>query len=88
MSYRHAWQLIRQGEALFGTPLLNMERGKGSNLTELGDKLVWADRRINARLAPLFVSLADGLGVRRMATGGAAPLDALMLDLLRGAAPR
>lgn len=61
MSYRHAWQLIRQGEALFGTPLLNMERGKGSNLTELGDKLVWADRRINARLAPLFVSLASEL---------------------------
>ena len=61
MSYRHAWQLIREGEALFGTPLLTMERGKGSSLTELGDKLVWADRRINARLSPLFVSLASEL---------------------------
>lgn len=61
MSYRHAWELIRQGEALFGTPLLLMERGRGSSLTELGNKLVWADRRINARLSPLFMSLASEL---------------------------
>jgi molybdate transport repressor ModE-like protein len=61
MSYRHAWQLIREGEAWFGQPLLTMERGKGSSLTELGDKLVWADRRINARLSPLFASLASEL---------------------------
>ena len=27
VSYRHAWQLIRQGEALLGAPLLRMERG-------------------------------------------------------------
>ena len=62
-SYRHAWQLIRQGEALFGKPLLTMQRGKGSSLTELGEKLVWADRRINARLSPLFASLASELEV-------------------------
>ena len=61
MSYRHAWQLVRQGEALLGTPLLTMERGKGSSLTALGEKLVWADRRVNARLTPLFVSLASEL---------------------------
>lgn len=61
MSYRHAWQLIRQGEALMGLPLLTMERGKGSSLTALGEKLVWADRRINARLSPLFMSLASEL---------------------------
>jgi molybdate transport repressor ModE-like protein len=41
-SYRHAWGLVREGEALFGAPLLNMERGKGSTLTPLGQKLVWA----------------------------------------------
>lgn len=60
-SYRHAWQLIRQGEALFDRPLLTMERGKGSSLTELGAKLVWAEQRINARLSPLFASLASEL---------------------------
>ena len=41
--------MVRQGEAMFGAPLLQMERGRGSRLTPLGEKLVWADRRIAAR---------------------------------------
>ena len=40
------------------------------------------------RVAPLFVSLADGLGLRRMAAGSAPPLDAMLLELFRGVAPR
>lgn len=60
-SYRHAWQLIREGEVFFGAPLLIMERGKGSKLTALGEKLVWADHRIQARLAPTLDSLASEL---------------------------
>jgi len=60
-SYRHAWDLIRQGEALFGASLLQMERGKGSRLTALGDKLVWADQRVTARLTPVLESLASEL---------------------------
>lgn len=61
ISYRHAWQVIRQAQNVFGTPLLHMERGKGSQLTPLGEKLVWADRRVKARLSPLFDSLASEL---------------------------
>lgn len=61
VSYRHAWQLIRQGEALLGAPLLHMERGKGSTLSPLAEKLVWADRRIAARLSPMLDSLASEL---------------------------
>jgi molybdate transport repressor ModE-like protein len=61
LSYRHAWGLVRQGETLFGSPLLHMERGKGSTLTPLGEKLVWADRRIAARLSPVLDSLASEL---------------------------
>ena len=61
VSYRHAWQLIRQGEALLGAPLLHMERGKGSALSPLAEKLVWADRRISARLSPTLDSLASEL---------------------------
>jgi molybdate transport repressor ModE-like protein len=61
VSYRHAWELVRQGEALFGQALMVMERGKGSLLTPLGDKLVWADRRIAARLTPVLDSLASEL---------------------------
>ncbi|WP_029001702.1 substrate-binding domain-containing protein [Azohydromonas australica] len=61
LSYRHAWDLVRQGEAQFGAPLLHMERGKGSTLTELGEKIVWADHRIHARLKPQLASLASEL---------------------------
>lgn len=60
-SYRHAWNLIRQGEAQLGMPLLNMERGKGSSLTPLAEKLVWAGHRISARLTPTLESLASEL---------------------------
>jgi molybdate transport repressor ModE-like protein len=63
LSYRHAWDTIRDGEAWFGAPLLRMERGRGSRLTPLGDKLVWADRRIAARLAPALDTLASELEV-------------------------
>jgi molybdate transport repressor ModE-like protein len=61
LSYRHAWGIVRQGQLLFGTPLVKMERGKGSVLTDLGAKLVWADRRISARLGPSLDSLASEL---------------------------
>ena len=63
VSYRHAWQLIRQGEELLGAPLLHMARGKGSSLSPLAEKLVWADRRIAARLSPMLDSLASELQV-------------------------
>ena len=36
------------------------------------------------RFAPLFVSLADGIGLRRMATGASPPLDEVLLGLFRG----
>jgi len=61
LSYRHAWDLVRQGESLLGAALLAMERGRGSRLTPLGEKLVWADRRIAARLSPALDSLASEL---------------------------
>ena len=60
-SYRHAWDLIRQGEAMFDAGLVQMERGRGSRLTTLGEKLVWADQRIAARLAPGLASLSSEL---------------------------
>lgn len=61
LSYRHAWGLLQQSEALFGQALLVRGRGRGSALTELGDKLIWADARIGARLQPLLESLASEL---------------------------
>lgn len=62
-SYRHSWNLVRQGEQLLGMNLLNKEKGKGSTLTPLGEKLVWAERRISARLTPTLESLSSELEV-------------------------
>ncbi|MDL2336906.1 MAG: substrate-binding domain-containing protein [Pseudomonadota bacterium] len=61
MSYRHAWGQIKKAEGLFGHPLLNAGRGRGSTLTPLAEKLIWADRRIAARLSPTLESLASEL---------------------------
>jgi len=68
LSYRRAWDLVRQGEQVFQAPLLTMARGKGSTLTELGTRIVWADRRIHARLRPSLESLSSEL---EQALGGA-----------------
>ncbi|HKY91231.1 MAG TPA: substrate-binding domain-containing protein [Nevskiaceae bacterium] len=63
LSYRYAWGLLREGHRAFGVPLVKSARGRGATLTPLGEKLVWADRRIAARLSPLFDSLASELEV-------------------------
>jgi molybdate-binding protein len=59
MSYRYAWGLIQQATHLFNAPLIEMTRGKGSRLTALGQKLVWAERRVLARLEPILDGLAS-----------------------------
>lgn len=61
MSYRHAWGLLQQFSERFGAALVHKVRGQGTVLTPLAEKLIWADRRIDARLAPLLDSLASEL---------------------------
>ena len=61
LSYRYAWGLLREAERLFGESLLTTGRGRGTQLTPLAEKLVWADRRIAARLSPTLDSLASEL---------------------------
>lgn len=58
ISYRHAWNLVAEWEAFFGAPLVLKERGRGSTLTPLGERLLWAARRAQARLAPELENLA------------------------------
>jgi molybdate transport repressor ModE-like protein len=60
-SYRYAWGMLRDAEVQFGAPLVTTARGKEFRLTPLGEKLVWAERRIAARLSPLLASLASEL---------------------------
>lgn len=60
-SYRHAWGLLRAFSSQFGTELVIKVRGSGSVLSPLAEKLLWADKRIAARLTPLLDSLASEL---------------------------
>jgi molybdate transport repressor ModE-like protein len=60
-SYRHAWGLLRGFSAQFGAELVVKVRGSGTELSPLAEKLLWADKRIAARLTPLLDSLASEL---------------------------
>jgi molybdate transport repressor ModE-like protein len=61
MSYRHCWNLIEKWAAFFGSPLVDREQGRGTRLTALGEKLVWAGQRLQARLRPQLQNLAQEL---------------------------
>jgi molybdate transport repressor ModE-like protein len=61
ISYRHAWGLLREFNQVFGTELVHKARGHGTVLSPLADKLIWADKRIGARLSPTLDSLASEL---------------------------
>lgn len=61
LSYRHAWGLMQKWKSLLGQPLAYLERGRGATLTPIGEKLLWGQRRISARLGPELESLASEL---------------------------
>src|SRR6201992_1753778 len=61
LSYRHVWNLLEQWSEFFGVPLVETHRGKGTALTEFGEKLVWAGQRTQARLGPQLENLAQEL---------------------------
>jgi len=61
MSYRRAWGMLRRFEKQFGVSLVIKTRGQGTRLSPLSQKLLWADRRVAARLSPTLESLASEL---------------------------
>lgn len=61
LSYRHSWNLLEKWAGFFGAPLVERERGRGTRLTPLGEKLVWAGQRLQARLRPQLQNLAQEL---------------------------
>ena len=63
ISYRHAWNLLRQGGEFFGVSLVAMARGRGAQLSPLGEKLLWAEQRATARLSPQLDSLSSELNL-------------------------
>ena len=61
LSYRHCWNLIEKWSAFFETPLVERKQGRGTALTPLGEKLVWAGQRMQARLGPQLQNLSQEL---------------------------
>ena len=58
LSYRHVWGLMGKWERMFGKPLVKLSRGRGADLTEFGQKLLWAEQLVQARLAPELESVS------------------------------
>ena len=61
LSYRYGWGILRNFEAEFGISLLITSRRLGTKLTPFAEKLIWANKRIQARLGPTLDSLASEL---------------------------
>ncbi len=83
LSYRYAWGILRDAEALFGHSLMQTGRGRGTSLTNLANKLIWADRRVAARLSPTLDSLASELETELDKTLGI-PSSQIRLDASHG----
>src|SRR5262249_41264549 len=61
-SYRHVWGELRRWEAQLGHPLVLWEKGQRARLAPFGEKLLWAERQAQARLAPQIEALHRALG--------------------------
>lgn len=57
LSYRHVWGELKRWEETLDQPLIQWEKGKSAKLSEFADKLLWAERRAQARLAPQIRAL-------------------------------
>ncbi|MDZ7840114.1 MAG: substrate-binding domain-containing protein [Gammaproteobacteria bacterium] len=61
LSYRAAWGLLREWTEHLGVAPVDMHRGRGAVLSELGRKLLWANQSATERLAPELDRLAHEL---------------------------
>jgi molybdate transport repressor ModE-like protein len=61
LSYRHVWGELKRWENELGNELVIWEKGQRAHLTEFGNKLMWAERQAQARLAPQIEALRTEL---------------------------
>ena len=61
LSYRHVWGELKRWETELGHALIVWEKGQAARLSELGRKLLWAERQAQARLAPQIEALRADL---------------------------
>lgn len=57
LSYRHVWGALKNWEQTLGRELIVWDKGQRARLTEFADKLLWAERQAQARLAPQIEAL-------------------------------
>ena len=57
LSYRHVWGALKGWELRLGRELIVWDKGRRAKLTGFGDKLLWAERQAQARLAPQIEAL-------------------------------
>jgi putative molybdopterin biosynthesis protein len=61
LSYRHVWGELKRWEEDFDRLLIVWEKGQKARLTEFGQKLLWAERHAQSRLAPQIAALRADL---------------------------
>lgn len=57
LSYRHVWGALKKWEQTLERPLIVWDKGQRAQLTEFAEKLLWAERQAQARLAPQIEAL-------------------------------
>ena len=57
LSYRHVWGELKKWEQTLGRTLIVWDKGQPARLNEFGEKLLWAERQAQARLAPQINAL-------------------------------
>ena len=61
MSYRHVWGELKRWEMALGQGLVSWVKGQPAVLSPFAEKLLWAERRAQARLAPQVEALRGEL---------------------------
>lgn len=56
-SYRHVWGALKHWEGVLGEPLVSWAQGQPARLTPFAQRMVWAEARARARLAPHIEAL-------------------------------
>jgi len=64
MSYRHAWNQLQQWEAFFGVALVELQKGKGARLSSFGEKLLWAKKRVDAKIEPELENIISEINLQ------------------------
>ena len=86
LSYRHVWGELKRWELELGQALVIWVKGQPALLSPFGEKLLWAERRAQARLAPqveaLRAELEQAFAIAFDASAGVIPMTASHDDAL------